>query len=580
MFVFVVLGEYSDNDLALHPSAFGFMNWTCLIRSLSSFACVCLIAFWLHVPHAFGQEWQWLETAGGANFDRASGVAVDETGGIYVVGQFEGTADFGDTTLTSTGSRDVFVAKYGANGLLNWVQRGGGTANDFALAVASDTEGNAYVTGSYNDFGDGADFGTFVLEGQGAFVAKYAPDGTVLWIQETGNGSGNAIAIDGAGTAYITGNFFGNTSIGTIALEGAGLGDLFVAKISEGGTPIWATSGGGSQFDSGDGIGIDDMGAVYITGYFESTAEFGSATLVSAGDRDVVIAKLDADGSYLWSEQGGGTGFDTGTGVTVDAQGNVFSTGVFDGTANFGMFTLESADFQDAYVLKHTPDGSIEWVQHMSGPASTYSNAVAGHMGQGLYATGYYNDSINFGDLSLMEPESSVGNLFVVSYDADGSALWAQQANSSGLLVGGALAINSEGAIYVAGVFTGTGQFGPFTFEAAGDRDMFVAQLNSPTVATQPTPARAEEMVFLSQAWPNPSTTYAEVSVNVPEAQWLVVGVYDVLGRHISTVFEGTLSANVSHTLVVDTRRFPAGTYVLKATGTEGIATTPFVVVR
>jgi hypothetical protein len=231
-----------------------------------------------------------------------------------VTGRFAGTATFGagddnQTMLTTAGGLDVFVAKYAHDGTLLWATSAGGSSVDEVAGIATDPRGNSYVTGRFEGtatFGAGEDNRT-VLNSAGSFdvfVAKYAPDGTLLWATTAGGSDfdqGLGIATDPRGNSYVTGLFAGTATFGAgddnqTVLTSAGGSDVFVAKYAPDGTLLWATTAGGSSVDEGYGIATDPRGNSYVTGWFRGTATFGAGedyqtVLTTAGSFDVFVAK-------------------------------------------------------------------------------------------------------------------------------------------------------------------------------------------------------------------------------------------------------------------------------------------------
>ncbi len=165
------------------------------------------------------------------------------------------------------------------------------------------------------------------------------------------NGEGGAtndealdIAVDPTGDYYTTGYFTTTATFGTFSLNSAGNSDVFIAKYNAAGIVQWAVKAGGSGADRGYSIKTDDAGNLYITGYYYGTATFGATTISSVGStQDVFIAKYDISGNMLWVRSVGGTDAETGYGITSDNLGNVIATGQFKGTATFGTITLSSA---------------------------------------------------------------------------------------------------------------------------------------------------------------------------------------------------------------------------------------------
>ena len=114
----------------------------------------------------------------------------------------------------------------------------------------------------------------------------------------------------------------------------------------------WVQTAGGIVNDLGYGIAVDASGNVYITGYFNDTATFGTTSKTSAGSADIFVAKYSNAGSLQWVQTAGGTSYDLGNGITVDASSNVYITGYFNGTATFGATSKTSAGSADIFVAR------------------------------------------------------------------------------------------------------------------------------------------------------------------------------------------------------------------------------------
>ena len=114
-------------------------------------------------------------------------------------------------------------------------------------------------------------------------------------------------------------------------------GITFITKSDASGNLIWAKNLGGSNASTS--IAVDVLRNVYITGSFRGTADFdpgpGTYNLTSAGDEDIFVTKLDASGNFVWAKKMGGASDDDGNSIAVDASGNVYTTGYFQGTADF-----------------------------------------------------------------------------------------------------------------------------------------------------------------------------------------------------------------------------------------------------
>ncbi|MDX1420944.1 MAG: hypothetical protein R3181_13345, partial [Rubricoccaceae bacterium] len=305
------------------------------------------------VKYDVGGTALWARRAGTGVFnDFAEGIAVGFDGSVYVAGSFTGIATWDggtnpDVTLTTRNDFDGFLAKYTTDGDLAWVAQAGGPGQDTGRGVAVTTSGEVYFAG---DFEQTALFGTSTeLTSAGsddAFVAKYAADGTLLWVRQGGGGEGdNAwnVATDLEGNAYAVGSFRGVGLWGGLPLQSRGLSDLFAVKYDPNGTPQWVQQVGGSGSDFGRGIAVP-LGpwGVFVTGSFENTILVGSDVLDSAGFSDVVIARLDpVTGAPVWGVRGGGSGFDIGNDlalapIVVGAPSyELYTSGYVDGDGTF-----------------------------------------------------------------------------------------------------------------------------------------------------------------------------------------------------------------------------------------------------
>ncbi|MBT6185498.1 MAG: hypothetical protein HOI07_12245 [Betaproteobacteria bacterium] len=354
---------------------------------------------------------QWARSIGGTNYGRA--IATDSGGNVYVIGEYSGTATFAPgTTLASAGSSDVFVAKYDTSGTVQWATSIGGPGSDNGYGIATDSGGNVYVTGRYQ--------GTVTIESTtltnagsyDAFVAKYDTSGTFQWatsISGTGTEYGQAIATDSGGNVYVTGIYTNNFTIESTTLTNAGFSDTFVAKYDTSGTFQWAESISGMGDGGGSAIATDSGGNVYVTGYYNGSITIGSTTLTSAGSYDAFVAEYDTSGTVLWATSIGGTSSDSGRGIATDSNGNMYVTGEYGGTLTIGSTTLTSAGSYDAYVVKYSPPKNLHINPGLEvGTANLYVDTVNSRVGIGTSTPGYTLDVQ--GDLNVSGTTTNVSD--------------------------------------------------------------------------------------------------------------------------------------------------------------------------
>ena len=428
--------------------------------------------------------WLWAKKAGGTNYDYGSGIAVDASGNSYVTGGFEGTATFGSTTLESSGSQDIFVAKLDNRGNWLWAKKAGGTDSDYGYGIAVDASGNSYVIGCF--YSATATFGSTTLTGNGInniFVTKLDSSGNWLWAKnarESPYDYGHGIAVDASGNSYVTGYFSGTATFGSTTLTSSGGADIFVAKLDSSGNWLWANNAGGTSDECGNGIAVDASGNSYVTGYFDSNATFGYTTLTSNGDYDIFIAKLDSSGNWLWAKNAGGSSNDSGNGIAVDASGNSYVTGYFDSNATFGYTTLTSNGDYDIFIAKLDSSGNWLWAKNAGGSSNDSGNGIAVDASGNSYVTGYFDSNATFGYTTLTS--NGDYDIFIAKLDNCGNWLWANNAGGTSDDRGTSIAVDASRNSYVTGYFYDSATFGSTTLTSNGgyDTNIFVTKVHIP----------------------------------------------------------------------------------------------------
>jgi len=347
---------------------------------------------------------QWSRSFGSTGTDGGTGVAVDGSGNVILVGRFSGTVDFGGGDLTSVGGADVVLAKYGPGGAHLWSQRFGGTGHEYPFAVAVDAAGDIFITGYFPgtaDFGGGS---LVSAGGNDIFIAKYSAAGAHQWSLGLGGLSddlGAGIGTDASGDVYVTGRFQGTVNLGGGNLVSAGGADVFIAKYSGAGAHQWSDAYGGVSTDNVAGLAVDGSGNVVVTGYFAASVDFGGGSLVSAGGFDTFVAKYQSTGAHVWSQRFGGTSNEFGSAVTVDAERNVVISGAYTGTASFGGGNLVGAGALDIYLAKYDSSGVHQWSRGAGGVLSDNGLGVGVDAAGSVIMTGYFQDAVDFGGGNL-----------------------------------------------------------------------------------------------------------------------------------------------------------------------------------
>jgi uncharacterized delta-60 repeat protein len=357
--------------------------------------------------NADGQQ-QWLARYNGPinGQDMATAIAVDESGNVYVTGRSPGAGT----------AEDYATIKYNSAGQQQWLARYNGPGNftDVAYAIAVDSSGNVYVTGTSDSGGQGANYDYLTI--------KYNSAGQEQWVARY-DGPGNegddayAIAIDSSGNVYVTGVSVGS---GTDA-------DYATIKYNSSGQQQWVAryNGPANGSDYGEAIAVDDSANVYVTGWSR-----GSGT-----NFDYATIKYDTAGQQQWSARyhGSGTGLDQANAIVVDGSGNVYVTGASNG----------SGSFADYATIKYNSTGQQQWAARYNGPANSGdgANAIALDSSGNVYVTGQ------------SQGVGTQTDCATVKYDSAGQEQWVIRYNGKGdpFDYAFALAVDNSQNVYVAG---------------------------------------------------------------------------------------------------------------------------------
>ncbi len=268
----------------------------------------------------------WNTFLGGSGFDVGYAIAVDGSGNVYAAGTSGAT--WGSPVRAYTGY-DAYAAKLNSSGGLTWNTFLGGISVEEGFAIAVDGSGNVYVGGE-SQFTWGSPVRAYTA-GNDVLLAKLNSSGGLTWntfLGGSGNDVGRGIAVDGSGNVYVAG--YSSATWGSPVRAYTSGYDAFAAKLGSSGGLTWNTFLGGSGSDFGNAIAMDGSGNVYVTG--ESDATWGSPVQAYTAGNDALLAKLNSSGGLTWNTFLGGSGSDFGIGIAVDGSGNVYVTGESDAT--------------------------------------------------------------------------------------------------------------------------------------------------------------------------------------------------------------------------------------------------------
>lgn len=329
---------------------------------------------------------------------------------------------------------------------------------------------------------------------QANLFAQVPATSFTAWAGSSGVDDGWGVGTDALGNIYACGGFNGTVTFGTTSLTSNGGRDMYLVKYSPIGTVLWAVKGGGSSAsERGRAIAVDAAGNSYVTGYFYSSATFGSITVTSNGGYDVYLAKYNSSGVVQWVKGGiGGTADgDEAFDVALDANGSSYVTGYFQGTATFSTgVSLTSSGLSDAYIMKHNSAGVFQWVKKIGGTANDRAYGCSVDPSGNIGVTGMFTGTATFA-IGTSLTASGSADIFIAKYNGStGALMFAKKAGGSSWDEARGMDCDNSGNFYITGNYYGTSTFGTGTgassitsttemYGSNPSQDIFTAKYNN-----------------------------------------------------------------------------------------------------
>lgn len=329
-------------------------------------------------------------------------------------------------------------------------------------------------------------------------IASYAQDVNLEWANSIGgpfDDYSSSITVDASENIYVTGHFEGTVDfdpgIAAFNLTANGGTDFFIQKLDANGEFIWARSIGGISYESGYAITTDADGNIYATGEYRDTVDFDPGTtsfnLVSTGETDIYILKLDGNGDFIWAKSIGGAANENVKSITIDLSGDVYVTGFYRDAVDFdpsaATYHLTSNGEVDVYILKLNANGNLIWAKSMGGPSMDFGNDIITDSSGDVYVTGYFSLTADFNPNAATFNLTSNGeaDIFIQKLDTNGDFIWAKSLGAAGWDSGNAIATDASDNLYVTGSYYMTVDFDPgasiFNLTSSGEADVFIQKL-------------------------------------------------------------------------------------------------------
>jgi hypothetical protein len=358
---------------------------------------------------------------GGPLEDDTSGVAVDRDGNVFVSGGTKGSLDG-----PNQGDFDAVLVKYDVTGQLAWVRQLGTPLYDYARDVAVDPQGNATIVGYTAGNLHGTNAGS-----NDVFIARYAPDGTLLWVTQTGTAGddqGWDVAVDDAGETVVAVQTTGQLT----ATANAGGTDAAILHYTSSGTLDWTKQFGTAGEDYGHSVTITPDGVSYLVGY-----TMGALFASSAGGMDYFVARYEPDGTQTFVRQYGGAGADYAQDVMFDPTGGAW----ISGSTTASLDGQPYAGGGDVFLAYVDGAGNLQLTRDIGGAA--YENS----WGVGVASDGtVYVQCVTQGPFDG-QLYAGGGDFCIVAFDHAGNHLWTR--------IGGTPGSDQSSSLFVDNARTG-----------------------------------------------------------------------------------------------------------------------------
>lgn len=543
-----------------------------------------LFALFFISSNIIAQTWIDVQSSSTIYNESGNSVCTDSLGNTFVTGTFRDSIQFGPVKLISTGnSQNIFIVKYSSSMNVLWAKSYGGANIDNVTAIKTDFSGNIYVTGTFYSSITFDSITVTIPVANSIFITKLNSTGNALWVKADTT-SGNefqptGLKLDVSNNIYIAGYFagtanFGNnftlTSINHPLLMSPTI-DIFIAKYNNNGICQWAKKGGSYQEDRCFSLAVTNGGNAYITGFYGQDATFSGSTLIyNGGGVDAFIAGYNNSGTLILLKSVTSNEYEAGYGISLDATGNIYITGLSDGATLFDTTVITPHGSYDMFIAKYNSSGNIQWVtntlstQWEQGRQVLVDGSGNVYVGGEFYSFGTSSfPGINFTSKGYYDP-------FVAKYNHEGEFQWAQRGGSYQYDYLNGMALSDSGKVIITGTYGDSARFGNFFLSHSGSptgTDYYIGKLRSDinTYSVTGLPACAG------------AATTVTYKVNIPfnSGNIFTAQLSDSKGRFINAVNIGTLSSTVSGTIsAIIPINTPTGTgYRIRVVSSDSVRT-------
>jgi uncharacterized delta-60 repeat protein len=410
-----------------------------------------------------------LNLYGGNSAESAKNLRQTSDGGYVIIGEtFSGVS--GDISQPNKGYSDIWILKLNADGSKAWDKSLGGSSFDFGYDIYPTPDRGYIVVGGI--FGNDTDATDTIYGAQDIWIFKLNDDGSIAWDKTFGGSLYDAISsIQTTSDGGYVAVGTSNSANGNIYDSNKGGLDLVVIKLNADGSKAWNKTYGGSGSEQGISIQTTSDNGYIIVGFTESDSidiEDGNN-----GGKDVWVLKLNADGSKDWDKTFGGSGDDLANSVQTTSDNGYIITG-YTKSNNFDVEDGNNGD-KDIWVLKLNADGSKAWDKTFGGSGEDQANSIQTTSDNGYIVTGYTSSD----SMDIEDGNNGTIDVWVLKLNADGSKAWDKTFGGTQVETGWSIQKTFHGGYILLATTTSSGGDGDIKDENNGYYDVWVIKLDS-----------------------------------------------------------------------------------------------------
>ncbi len=449
---------------------------------------------------------------------------------FLISGNFEGSLNIDSQIISSMGDNDFFISKHDNNGNLIWIKSFGGfedvEINDISISPNKDI----FICGTFE--------GSILIDtvqlinssDKNAFIASLDSNCNLKWVKNIESSSdveANVLEIDILNDKlFFVAVYEDNISFDSTFLTAFGDNSLLLSSFNLDGTYQWGEEISCQDEIKASSIKLDSFSNIYITGSFEGNILFQNNVILNSSNKDLFIFKTDTLGNLIWSKTiGSSEDVESSNLYVLDT--TIFIIGKFSGVANFQNTDLTSLGEEDGFILSLSTNNYENWVNTFASQGDVSPNDIFVDSTGKIFVTGVISSSTNFDNILISN--NSQDDLFICSYDFNGSVIWAKGIGGTSSVIGISMVPIAQNKVLISGVYEESAFFDSITVSSLNVEDVFFGIIDTEIFNLN---IQKNKNPLKFTIYPNP--TFDNISILSEISNKISYQIFDLSGKFIS----------------------------------------------